>query len=76
MVIKIPDEKRKDSQNARFVDILPCSSINPTIRGMLAKWQGLKRMLKTPQIKEPINAINGEELSVFDNQVNISMSII
>jgi hypothetical protein len=32
--------------------IFPCELMNPTTRGMLERWQGLKIMLKTPQLKE------------------------
>jgi hypothetical protein len=42
-----------DSVNARPVDFTSCSSMNPTISGMLARWQGLSTMLNTPQIKLP-----------------------
>jgi hypothetical protein len=37
MVIKIPAAKRDDMIKARLVDILPCWSMKPTIRGMLAR---------------------------------------
>jgi hypothetical protein len=37
MVIKIPNEKSVEIQNARRVDIRPCPLTNPTISGMLAK---------------------------------------
>jgi len=56
MLIIMPAEKDVEMKNARFVDIRPCSSINPTIRGMLDKWHGLNTRLKMPQINDAPSA--------------------
>jgi hypothetical protein len=60
MLIMIPAEKHEEIKNALFVDIRPCSSMNPTIRGMLERWQGLKTRLRTPQMNDAPMAKRGE----------------
>jgi hypothetical protein len=68
--MRIPKAKSELIKKARRVDMRPCSSINPTIRGILAKWQGLKRMLKTPQAKEAAIAIKGVPSTERESNLN------
>jgi hypothetical protein len=76
IVTRIPAENKDDNKNARFVVMLPCPFIKPIINGMLAKWHGLRIILKIPQINEPDSAMAGEESRVFDSNVNKSSNII
>ena len=59
IVIKIPTAKRLDMIKARVVEMRPCPSINPTIKGILARWHGLSSMLKIPHVKAAVRAIAG-----------------
>jgi len=58
MVIKMPKANSVEIQKARRVDIRPWPLINPTISGMLARWQGLRMTLRMPQINDAGSAIN------------------
>jgi len=65
----MPTAKSNEIQNARRVEILPWVSINPTISGILARWQGLSIMLKTPHRKEANKAIQGAPSTACVNWV-------
>jgi hypothetical protein len=70
IVISIPMENISEVKNARFVDICPCSLINPTIKGMLARWHGLRIILNMPQTKEARIAIMGVDCMALVSVVN------
>lgn len=55
----IPTEKHEDIKSALFADMRPCPSMNPTMRGMLERWHGLKIKLRIPQIKDAHIAATG-----------------
>jgi hypothetical protein len=76
IVTRIPEANNKEIRNARFVDIRPCSSINPIISGILARWHGLRMMLNIPQVPDVITAIKMFEFSDFVSVSNMFISII
>jgi hypothetical protein len=59
MVRRIPKAKRTDTENALLVDIFPCPLTKPTMSGMLARWQGLSKILRIPHTMEAKTAIKG-----------------
>ena len=59
MVIKMPTANSDEMPNARRVVIRPCWSMNPTMSGMLARWQGLSRMLRIPHTNAAVSATAG-----------------
>ena len=46
----------RESRNARLVEASSCVEMKPTMSGTLARWQGLKTMLTTPQAKAASSA--------------------
>ena len=50
-VIKIPSEKLSEIRNALRVEISFCSLMKAITIGILARWQGLIRMLNIPHKK-------------------------
>jgi len=76
IVRRMPIENRVANQNALLVDIAPCPPMKPTIKGILARWQGLNNMLSIPQIKDAARAITGVDWRELDNQENRTLSII
>ena len=57
MVTRMPRAKRDDSsQGPPLAHGRSWPWMNPTISGMLARWQGLSRMLGTPQAKAAARA--------------------
>jgi hypothetical protein len=75
IVVKMPREKSVASQKALLVDTLPCSPINAMIKGILAKWQGLNKMLNIPQIKEALKAIIGFNWIALESHLKIVVII-
>ena len=75
MVISIPTANNVEIPNARLVVILLWPLIKPTIKGRLAKWQGLNKMLKTPHIKDANIAINHPPSTACVNSLNNSAII-
>ncbi len=70
MVMSIPAENSVAVPHARPVLILPCPLMNPTMRGMLARWHGLRTMLSTPQKAAALNAITGAPSTAWLRLVN------
>ena len=58
-VSRIPIEKFNDMKKAFLVEISFCSLINATTIGILARWQGLRRILNIPHKKLAPIAIPG-----------------
>ncbi len=75
MVTSIPVENRSARRNARFVLMRPCSSMNPTMSGMLARWHGESTMESTPQTKAAMRAMPAELESATESQEKSSSSI-
>ena len=59
MVMRMPTAKSVEVQNARRAVTTPCSLMKPTMSGMLARWQGLRRMLRMPHTTAAVSAISG-----------------
>jgi hypothetical protein len=77
MEINNPIEKRAEYIPAfRGVSITSCPPTYPIIRGIEARWHGLKRMLITPHKKHPTAAIKGppviHSFTVMKKDSNIS----
>jgi len=60
MVTRMPAANTAEMPNARLGLIFPCSPMNPTMSGMLDRWQGLKMMLSTPHTKDALSAMSAE----------------
>jgi len=63
MVMKMPSEKRIAMRAAFLAVILPWPLMKAIMRGMLARWHGLSRMLSMPQIKAAVMAIGTDDRS-------------
>lgn len=59
MVTRIPTANSIAMVKARRALTLPCPLMNPTMRGMLARWHGLRIMLRTPHATDAPSAIAG-----------------
>jgi len=59
IVTRISPENRVEMRNARRVEMRPCPSMKPTMSGMLARWQGLSRMLRIPHANAAARATAG-----------------
>ena len=70
------DGKQRGNPKARLVEILPCSSIKPTMRGILARWQGLSRMLNIPHTNEAAMAIAAMPFDRMSQVVKIRSIIL
>src|ERR1035437_4518578 len=51
IVIRIPAENTSEIYNVVLMLTFPCELINPTIRGILDRWQGERSILNIPQPK-------------------------
>jgi len=49
IITKMPKLKQVESQKSRFVSIFLYPLKKPMISGMMARWQGLRKMLRIPQ---------------------------
>ena len=59
---RTPRENTSDSLRARPVEASSCVEMKPTTSGTLARWQGLKTMLTTPQAKAASRAQPSDSL--------------
>jgi len=75
MVIRMPTAKSEARPKALSVVIRPWPLINPTMSGMLARWQGLSSTLKIPHTKEAAIATAGVPSTAWDRLVNSSSTI-
>src|SRR5512139_678650 len=72
IVTRMPTAKSVDVQNARRVVTCPCSLMNPTMSGMLARWQGLRMMLRMPHTNDAPRAMAGAPSTARLRLVNSS----
>ena len=60
MVMRMPTANTVATPKARAVVVRPWPMINPTISGMLDRWQGLRTMLRTPHtFHDPVHDQGG-----------------
>jgi len=59
IVTRIPTANSVAMPPARAVETRPWPLIKPTISGMLARWQGLRMMLRMPHTTDAPSASNG-----------------
>ncbi len=72
----MPRAKASEMRKALRVVSCSCWLMKPTIKGMLARWQGLSRILNIPHKKAPSKPRSGLPASRFVNQVKSASSII
>jgi hypothetical protein len=58
MEINIPEENKREERKAFLVFWCSIDVMNPIMRGIVARWQGLRTILNIPQIKAPPMEIN------------------
>ena len=72
----MPRANASEMRKALRVVSCSCWLMKPMISGMLAKWQGLSRMLNIPQMKAPSKPTRGWPYSSRVTQVKSASSTI